>query len=935
MFDIKQGIDILSLEAKDIYIANKYEDKTIGVNPRYVKGDKKGEYILSKFINKLDYSLCLVKIKEVYEKVYRNNKFVFLKDNHNYTTRVINVTFKYSVKEFNKINSTTYIKLGLRFDNMDFDDGVCIKDNELIGIQTNMNINDPISSELLGNTFCYKNGKYQIEEGKNKTIVTTKELREKMYKEGFVCDGINFKRFMRSSGSARVGKCLFIDKNLYPKVMKWAMNKIKIKEGDVVDLASLESYISLSLSSIIDTIKVKPENILVIDDYESAFDDNVIETNILNGKLLTSPSVLTIKNSIWDGQSLMDISLFDKYSDKGMLLLRNRFFKSCCFNTNIQKWFKDNNITDVSQLNGFTLAKDITDVKLITTPSSIKYLKFGLIKTWLNELEEDFGVVKYEKPTHYLDGKLVKSHYQLLNSLQLSKKDIESIVQPSLDYLDKIKDDPSILRYHIKYPDNDIFDDSPISSKNDIVYKLLGINKDFSKTKMYHQFKADLVTSFVKDIRRGHVLINGNYSTMCGNPINMLQSSIGVFKGLSDIGIGNIFTSNFRFNKTLLGSRSPHVCSGNILLTKNTKNEMIIKYMNFTNEIVYINSIKENTLNRLSGCDFDSDTLLLTDNEFLIKAAKKNYDNFLVPTSNVQTSKISRRYNSEQLSDLDIKTSSNLIGDIINLSQELENIIFNNLNNGSTIEEIEDLYRDTCQLDVMSGIEIDRAKKEFDVSMSNEIKRIKDKWIRKDDRNKIIKPYFFYFINSYKGYTNMNKFNYMHHDTSMDYLERIINKYQRKRTGIKNEPFLKFYKILNKSIYNHEGANRKQARKVMLIITDLKNKSSSIYKRRDLKNDNDDIRKYMVCNTYRTECINHIGKLKINSDTMIYMLKKFDTDETSHIYKTLFNVLFGYPNTYFYNVIKENKEKLDTIAESDDGDIELFGYSYKKIQKAP
>ena len=84
-------------------------------------------------------------------------------------------------------------------------------------------------------------------------------------------------------------------------------------------------------------------------------------------------------------------------------MVRNRFFKSACFNCNIQSFFADNGITDVSQLNGFTLAQSISDIKIITTPSSIKYVKFGSLEKWLQLLEEDgnFGVVKHEKHTHF------------------------------------------------------------------------------------------------------------------------------------------------------------------------------------------------------------------------------------------------------------------------------------------------------------------------------------------------------------------------------------------------------------------------------------------------------------------------------------------------------------------------------------------------------
>lgn len=60
--------------------------------------------------------------------------------------------------------------------------------------------------------------------------------------------------------------------------------------------------------------------------------------------------------------------------------------------------------------------------------------------------------------------------------------------------------------------------------------------------------------------------------------------------------------------------------------------------------------------------------MMLTDNEILIRAAEKNYDLFKVPTSLVESKKTRRSYTNAQKADLDIKTSVNKIGEIINLS---------------------------------------------------------------------------------------------------------------------------------------------------------------------------------------------------------------------------------------------------------------------------
>lgn len=522
-----------------------------------------------------------------------------------YCRRVINVTFKYSVKEYNRFGSGLYIKFGYTQSDVTMKDGVCLIDGELAAIQLGQPVDNPISDELLGDYFCFEDGAYQLTGKAMKVLCSVAQLREKLYKDGFVCDGIRFCRFKRSSGSSRVGKCLFIDEKLYSRIHKWEMCGLKIKEGQQVDLAALEAYIALSLSSIIGLISIRPENFLVIDDYNSVFKDKVIAVKAdSDGWLTSAPEEVEVSNSIWDGQSLIDKSLLGEYEDKGMVLLRNRFFKSACFNCNLQQFFADHGITDVSQLNGRTFANDISDVKIVTTPSSIKYLKFGTLEKWLQLLDEDgdFGVVKYEKPTHFFDGDMVQTHYQLLNTLQMSQDDVSALVQPSLDYLSLIQSDPTILRFHIKHggADEKI---SSAATTNDVVYQMLGLTDKFSGTKLYHEFVQDVSRAFKKNLRRGHLLVHGNYSTLLGNPIEMLYSAIGQFDGSSQIGVGNVYNKSFAFGQTLLGSRSPHVTVGNVWITKNKDNAEISRYINATNNIVCINSIGENVLMRLSGAD--------------------------------------------------------------------------------------------------------------------------------------------------------------------------------------------------------------------------------------------------------------------------------------------------------------------------------------------
>lgn len=936
-----KGIYIPSIDAKDIYLSTHYIEK----NPEgYNLKLKDGQYNLRKFINSFDYSLDLIELLDVYYKKYRRNDFYFKVKKHKYTTNVINLTFKYSVKEWNQMNKNTFVKFGYDYRNLVFEDCIAKNENgEIVGIQISDKVLSPISE--LPNCFCVedveikdKKDKAKIKEIQKqykkikepKTLKTNAELRKELYKHGFICNGVKYCRMKRSSGSSRVGKCLFINEPLFKPILKFSSGGIELKDGQEVDLAAYESYISLPSSSIIDTLPISAENILLIDDYESVFREDVIETHNENGWLTTSEKNCEISNSIWDGQSLIDVSLMDDYSCYGMVLLRNLMFKSCCFNCNIQQWFKDNNITDISQLNGKTRAKRIEDVKLITTPNSIKYLKFDTLDNWLDNLYPRFGVVKHDKKTHFFGGRLVQTHYQLINTLQLSKDEVQEFLQESLDFAQLLRDNPAVVRYYIKYPDIDEFEpmQKPMLDKNDVVYNLMCINDNFTKTKYYQEFLHDLLASYYKNLKNGHVYVNGNYSTLLGNPMEMLQQSIGVFNGESQIGVGNIHNIRFEYDKTLLGSRSPHVTMGNIWLANNKENKLIDCYFNLTEEIVCINSIGENVLQRLSGADFDSDTVLLTDNEILIRAAKRNYNVFKTPTSFVTAQKVKRYYTPEEQADLDIKTSVNKIGEIINLSQELNSLLWDKMYHGSSYNDIKELYYDICQLDIMSGIEIDKAKKEFDVNNSKELDKMREKYKEElsDEYNKKKIPHFFSHIARQKGYYNPEKKNYCKYHTSMDYLQTIVNGFKIKNPYKKD--WLPFVSILDNSLFRTSGVNQNQIDKICATlrkyISDRKNIFGS-----DL--DKDD--KISKSKLLYDNLVSDIESEIIGFSTLFRLLSSLEDKENSQIKNTLLQVLYLCGNDSFNKAIIDSSTKIKQL-EVDGNDIKLFNIGYKITKKS-
>ena len=938
---MRGNLYIPSIDAKDLYLSNNYI-KNVPYGYKLTKRD--GTDNFRKYINSFDYSLDLIELREVAKKIYgKKDSLSFIVKGKEYSSKVINVTFKYAVKEFNKTAKNIYVRNGYNLRDYKLNNGYATDVDEdgieiLVAIKTDEPYYNKIDTTLLPPFFSCEYDRdnmtytYKLT-GTIKTVKSAKELRKWCYKNGFICNGINYCRFKRSSGSSRVGKCLFIDKRLYPDMHKSEQCGLDVQQGDALDIAAFEAYISLPTSSIIDTINIKPENFLVIDDYESIFEEEAVCTDLGDdGYLITEEKNMKISNSIWDGQSLIDVSLMGKYSSKGMLLLRNKFFKSCCFNTNIQKFFKDNNITEISQLNGETIATDIKDIKIITTPSSIKFYKFGSLLTWFENIYPYFGIVKYDKNTHYFNGRMVQAHYQLLNTLQLSKNEVQEIVQDGLDYINLINTDVDVMRYHLKFKENEDFEtDNIMKDKNEIVYKLLNYDCDFHKTKIYYDFKKDLCRSYIKNIKKGHVLVDGTYATLFGNPYEMLLQSIGKFDGSSILDVGTIHNTRYEYDTEILGSRSPHVTIGNILITKNIECPIIDKYFNLTPNIICINSINENILERLSGADFDSDIMLITNNKILINSAKKNYKYFKVPTRNINPPKSKRHYTFDDLADLDIKTSNNKIGEIVNLSQELNSLLWDMVaKSGESVESqyeyIKEIYYDVCQLDVLSNIEIDRAKKEFPVDSTAELKRMRKKYSElltmTDGRKKM--PYFLGYIADIKNYKNVDRKDYQKYDTTMDLLHSCIG--NRRSSKSKGSSFLSLVEIFKPLDYDRNRVHKQQVTKIIEMAENTYTYNQMIAQNSCLTSEE----KHMHIIKAKEDLLYEINRMKINEHTMYRLLWTLSEQKNSSIRNLLFYLLFNYKNEILIDFLKQYNRINTYLIEDKDGEIVIYNRKFAK-----
>lgn len=842
---------IISIEAADIYRQEQENGVAVGIKMPGKNSDAR----FRMFRNFLDNSLELIELEKTYKRICRK-KFSFRdKFGNDYTLAVVNVKFNF------------------------------------------------------------------IHRSENGKIVKIRQLREYFYENGFRIDGIHYVRYKRSAGSSREGKCLFIDERLYKAMAKWSECGLKPK----TDLASWESYKALSLSSIKGIVKIPLAGILFVPDYKSTFKEEVVSVELHDGALIAAHKQTEITNDIWDGESLLDESVFrGNYADKHMLLLRNKFFKSCAFRTKLQKWFQDKNITlkELKSRGFVTFATDINQIVMVTTPNSLKYLKFAggfterNIRNWMENINDTFGVVKWDKSTRFFHGKMVQSSYQLLNTLVLTETQAAELLQPSIDYISLLRKDVDFMRYHF----TDAFarekdDEEPvrpdgIADRADVIFTLMHKCPHFDETELYANFRNDVVKSLKERLKRGHILLNGTNATLFGNGPELLKYIAGE-EIISELHSGQIYCKRFADKTKLLCARSPHITMGNLYSAENSTQGEIWNYFDLGENIVCVNAIGENIQQRLNGCDYDSDTMLLTDEKLLVETAEKYKDLFKVPVCKIETVK----KENQTLPELDHDTSNNKIGEIVNLSQKLNSLIWDKIHKGESEEKIKEIYGDVCKLAVLSGLEIDKAKRACDiVNVGKELIALRKKYDKPS-------PVFFQEIDE-----SSKEKQYIFYDTAMDYVYAIASKIHFRKG---REQVCLYRPISEQLAYNLASGNATEYRhkdKIVGIIDDVKAKTNRLYM--ELRTADEQEREviYAQISDIKTERDKLVNKWLTNENVLMLVLRHYEKNSSSdwRIYAALIN------HPVFSDLLFELYDRFPKIEENESGKYLLYGRKFAK-----
>lgn len=220
---------------------------------------------------------------------------------------------------------------------------------------------------------------------------------------------------------------------------------------------------------------------------------------------------------------------------------------------------------------------------------------------------------------------------------------------------------------------------------------------------------------------------------------------------------------------------------------------------------------------------------------------------------------------------------------------------------------------------VISKHNRDRAKREFTIDSVFEVKRIKERYLKKDSKGRMIKPGFFGHVSKTKGYYDAQKKNYKSHQTTMDFLQKCVS--SRKRDW-QRKNFIPFSSLV-KDDSAQNRVNHDQVRRIINAVRASKASIANVWcASEDLLST---AQKAAITSDIRQEVIDYIDNIKMSMATMRYLLIAIEKPANSDIARTIFFDLFGTPNKSFYSLIHESRTPIKTIVPYEDGELELYG----------
>lgn len=458
---------------------------------------------------------------------------------------------------------------------------------------------------------------------------------------GYKTESVKYTRFLGTAGSIKKSTIIFVNENIYDKLMVRINNgryegpkdNELVKKYNGMDLnykfipAKINAYFALQCSA---SISVPWPRIIVVNDVFTKFKDVVRIVKDTGGENPEWPSVseateTEIEINTCDGMGFISpemSAIWAESLNEGSEPLsgfntRCAFLKGMVFTVDFKHFAEEVAHTYIIK-DAWGDERDIRDADVILTVSMLKlWDSYAGYEDYYNNCMKNGYEFCVAKSTPHELRNVHTTNYQYLQDFSFTDEQIDELVSPTVS---KIKECLGLdWRKLILYMCGTGLDEKNVLHMEPMCKSIMAnpelINDPYVRSKV-----SRMIQKRIRTAKIGVLDIEGDYSIAGNDPYSLLQNIFGLkVTGLLQKGECYHQYWNNKGSKEICVFRAPMTSIENVCKLKVVTSPEMEKWYKYIKTCILLNSW-DTTAIRCNGEDYDSDSNFCTDNKVLLDA---------------------------------------------------------------------------------------------------------------------------------------------------------------------------------------------------------------------------------------------------------------------------------------------------------------------------
>lgn len=452
--------------------------------------------------------------------------------------------------------------------------------------------------------------------------VTHKKQYNKIIKNGFEVNGIEYARLLCGAGHSRRNTVIFCAKHIEVPLKEMLNNGRKM--NDMV-LAKNNAYFALSYSGV---LPVSQPYFCVVPDCETTRNTEVEYIDKNNNISTKSRDILF---NLFDGQGLISPSMAKKWAKDlhldyipSSFIIRNSFLKGMVCVFDFHKFSEEVAEKHIIK-DAWGDNVNIRDMDLVLTTSQFKAWKsYDSLREYEKNCLENgfsFGVVRSAPEK---DNTSVTTNYQFLQVLDLNNEQIESLCSRTIEFFDKTINSDWIFAvlYLMGKLANVEYNETLFESINDPITKAIILNNELINDSYIKGYLSKSLNKKIKESYVGNLILDGNYNFIVQDPMAFCEYIFGLpFKGLLS---KNQHYSGFWNKKNVdkvAAMRAPLTWKSEVNILNLVDNKQTDKWYKHLQTGCIIHTVHGVDMMLCADADADGDLIMTSNQEEIISGA--------------------------------------------------------------------------------------------------------------------------------------------------------------------------------------------------------------------------------------------------------------------------------------------------------------------------